>query len=221
MRTLAARGLEWTRIAALADSLELENVDDTKAATAQAFRRADGRWQVACSSSLEIVMAHALLDRRVLIERVASPPSSGVALEPSMLHSGWKRWSVPEYAPAPSTLQPEEGWACFEANTGGSGGRGLLDPLVVMSSRDAEPVCWPKAWHFVQKSRGLDAEEWTRVFGEVPVRWVAEARRWSAGNRHRLIAARLTGRALPVRIASKSLRPKQEVVAAVGSHVID
>ena len=43
----------------------------------------------------------------------------------------------------------------------GSGGRGLLDPLVVMSSRDAEPVCWPKAWHFVQKSalRSVGAAE--------------------------------------------------------------
>ena len=192
--------VDWPRIAALAKSLELS----FECEPAKAFRREDGQWQVSDTRSLEKVIAHALLDRHVDVECVSASSAGGIHLDSSMLYRAWPE-AYECFTPSAS-LGLDDGWEAFKSSEAG-GGRGLLDPKFIMCSRDAEPVCWPKAWHFARKAKVMDAKEVSAAFGEVPVRWVEEVQRWSAGNRHRLTSARLNGRALGVRIASKSRRP--------------
>lgn len=98
----------------------------------------------------------------------------------------------------------------------------LLDPALVMSSRDLEPLVWPKVWHFTKKLRALYGEiglnegngdnveghrAASQVFGPTPVTWVPLARRWMSGNRHRVMAARLAGMPFTAVPSSKSADP--------------
>lgn len=144
-------------------------------------------------------------------------------LDGSKLFAVWRRAGLP--CPDASRCAPFEGWdphpwkdelglaaagvedrvgaeAASEGQEGarvGLDGVRLIDPEVVMSSRDLDPVIWPKVWHFSKKLTriGGSGAEHAATFGHVPVRWVPAVNRWMAGNRHRMMAARLNGLLCP------------------------
>ena len=151
--TLAAQGIYWPRIASIARRIE-SGGGSTEVATC--LQRTDGRWQVASSSALEIVIAHALLNRRVPVvctefrqnRAGVKQALHGVELELSMLgprqvHRASENEDEDAYR---SKLQPEDGWHRFRASASICGGHGTIDPEVVMCSRHLEPICWPKVW---------------------------------------------------------------------------
>lgn len=197
-RMMAAQ-IDWQQVRARA--LELEGGNHTD--VAKIFLTEDDVWQVS-PESLELVISTALLDRLVRVRPVVNPQHSLTArgetaavgsLDHSKLYAVWKRAGLPFPESVISTH-------CGGVETpvrGGQGAPALLDPALVMSSRDLDPIIWPKAWHFSQELALLDSPEARAArFGHVPVKWVSAARRWKAGNRHRLIAARLNGLLCPV-----------------------
>ncbi len=162
-------------------------------------------------------MAHALRQQYVTV-RLAAPCTgispTGVSPEASALYHERRRrgrHSGIELV-EPSDFLPCDGWRSWDA----SDGQGLLSPAVMMLSRDTEPICWPKAWHFALKMARMSDDECRDAFGSVPVRWVNAAHRWSCGNRHRLTACLLLGRDLPVRVQSGSQRPDSSAVRGKG-----
>ncbi|CAH0364868.1 unnamed protein product [Pelagomonas calceolata] len=142
-------------------------------------------WRVA-AESLEVVIACACVDRRVVARRGGG---AGVALDleraaPLLSRAGV---SAPEVAADPFL----------------DGARTLVRPERLASTRDLEAPVWPKVLHFAEVMAGLDAAARRERFGDVPVRRLANGA-WAAGSRHRVAAARLCGLALACRVVKKS-----------------
>eukprot|EP00854_Cymbomonas_tetramitiformis_P019776 gene19776-23652_t len=214
-RVLACQGLRWSSVLNLALALQNRAAEDSEAAhelqqgqerntsdsslkIVLVVQLSSGECQVADVASLEIVLAHALLDRLVLARVTAG--GSGVRLDPSKLFYEHQRCGTPV---RPSGLQLEEGWRTLGPHTGSSRRvRMLMDPAIIAHSRDRDCACWPKVWFFAQKLlvAGDDParEDFDGGLGPVPVRWNADAGRWVAGNRHRVVASLLLGRPLVV-----------------------
>ena len=128
----------------------------------------------------------------VAVQPVAS--GSCVELDASKLHAVWRRSESDKRRTTQSTCVPADGWLRpLDSNTR------LVDPSFLMSSRDLDPVVWPKVWHFLRKLDALGGSlaENGACFGEVPVKWVPGANRWMAGNRHRPMLAHLSGQPCP------------------------
>ena len=236
-RTMALQ-VDWDRVRSLTAELEFELEKETgslrdglsiasMSRTVDAtFDPLEGHWQVELSS-LDLVIAHAMLDLPVVVRPAPSPepqspePTIGRAatltrgLDETKLFPIFKRAGELERVRAAS-ISIQDGW---QTNPTAAGGTGrplrLLDPALVMSSRDLEALVWPKVWHFAKKLRTIygDVKEGesdyadshqaaAHVFGTVPVTWVPLARRWMSGNRHRGMASRLAG--LPVAAAPTS-----------------
>ena len=141
-------------------------------------------WRVA-AESLEVVIACACVDRRVVARRGGG---AGVALDleraaPLLARAGV---SAPEVVADPFL----------------DGARTLVRPERLASTRDLEAPVWPKVLHFAEVLADLDAAARRERFGEVPVRRLANGA-WAAGSRHRVAAARLCGLALACRVVKK------------------
>lgn len=165
--------------------------------------------QVADTVSIELALAHALLDRSVQANVVAEieeetavcfdlsklPPSNG-----GVPRSDSRSSSIQGWTPA-----MREGWTEMEEH--GKVVIGMLDPTVVAHSRDNETPCWPKVWRFAKRMRAQQLHAWTGPsgFGEVPLKWDASLHRWVAGNRHRLLAALLAGVPFQARCRSQQV----------------
>ena len=143
-------------------------------------------WRVAAAESLEVVIACACLDRRVVVR---CREGAGVALDferaaPLFSRAGMR---APEVAADPFL----------------DGARTLVRPERLASTRDLEAPVWPKVLHFAEVLANLpDAAARRERFGEVPVRRLANGA-WAAGTRHRAAAARLCGLALACRVVKK------------------
>ena len=217
-RTAAAsNAIRWERVRSVAEALEASDDCDVAGSCAAVLNpwtidaTIDGscNWRVASRRSLEHAIAHSLrgLDSRTSLFRRqpvadAAAAEETVPLEPSALYYEW-RWRGQRERATPSTLSSEHGWKAWDEEAG----QGMIDPSVLILSRACEPVCWPKAWHFCSRMVAMSDEERIATFGLVPVHWVAHARRWACGNRHRLVASLLLGCDLPVRVKSGSRRP--------------
>lgn len=200
-RLVAARGLQWERVLALADGADGMAEEGPPI---EAIQRKCGRWQVADMRSLERVVAHALRDKHVRVRLLSPEPyrlreqQPGVTLDHTYLYFQDNDVLVP------SALTVDDGWCSWQEETR----EGRLSPGVIMLSRATEPIIWPKAWHFRCKMASMSDEANDHCFGAVPVRWVPVARRWATGNRHRLVASLLLGRDLLVHVRSGSARPQ-------------
>lgn len=182
-RTMAM-DVDWPTIFAIASQLESGSESADRVVDVVAASRGT-HWQVA-ASGIEYVLAKALVGQIVSARPVDA--ASLTTLDRSKLYAPWRRAGV-AYVEHPTGV-PSDGWRRQD-------GIALLDPSAVMSSRDIEPIIWPKAWHFARKLGALDdAAAHAACFGAVPVRWVPAAGRWMTGNRHRVIAAMLRGLAV-------------------------
>ncbi|KAL1506904.1 hypothetical protein AB1Y20_007768 [Prymnesium parvum] len=162
---------------------------EREAAPAEACVGACG-WQVG-AASLELVIAHALLERPVAVRRVER--AAAVHVDQSMEFARLRRAGRGGEVSCRDAT-PADDWLALPQGKGEGAAFGLLDSAAVMSSRDLEPIVWPKVWYFAHKLQRLGADDaaW-RAFGSVPVRWVPAAGRWMTGSRHRQMAARLLG----------------------------
>ena len=208
----AARALalpvDWQRTQRLA----LELASGQQQAEVLVVRRvaATGDWAVA-APYLELVIAHALLDRpvAVAVDPVSETIDDAPRLDAAKLHAVHRRAGSEAEPVARRGADASEGWARVVVDDGGGESFLVLDPEPLMSSRDLESPCWPKCHHLACKMSAAAAShhERRRVFGDVPVRWVASAGRWTSGSRHRPMAALLSGTPLVAIPASGSVRP--------------
>ena len=203
----AMTSVDWMRVRTLAAELD-EQTDVAEVALRSSDGSVGARWHVA-ARSLELVIAHALRDRPVAVRCVAE--ANPVLLDPTMAHAVLKRANRLDLLGPPNTAAaPGDGWREHHGDGVDSGAVRLLDPAVVMNQRDLEPPCWPKVWHFAEKMRSFGEDEHARwrCFGQVPVRWVPVAGRWTCGSRHRVLAALLNGDGIAAVPASGSARPR-------------
>ena len=173
----AAAGVDWTAVLRRARAYRGGAPVPIVACTSD--------WRVADIESLEVVIACACLDRRVVVR---CREGAGVALDleraaPLLSRAGV---SAPEVAADPFL----------------DGARTLVRPERLASTRDLEAPVWPKVLHFADVMAGLDAAARRERFGDVPVRRLANGA-WAAGSRHRAAASRLCGLALACRVVKK------------------
>eukprot|EP00638_Chattonella_subsalsa_P009898 CAMPEP_0117744268 /NCGR_PEP_ID=MMETSP0947-20121206/6650_1 /TAXON_ID=44440 /ORGANISM="Chattonella subsalsa, Strain CCMP2191" /LENGTH=326 /DNA_ID=CAMNT_0005561169 /DNA_START=228 /DNA_END=1208 /DNA_ORIENTATION=+ len=209
--------IDWSRVLKIAQKLddsclskaEFSNISEqNEKEIVNIFKHPDGGWQVADGSSLEVCIAHALLDQQVQATVVSYPKSPS----PAEQCIGYDKSKFPtEHAtkelksswhgslllwPSPSNLSIDEGWTLISR----SGSRAVVKmcPTYVMCSRDLESCTWPKVWHFIKmahcqdnaKKRVQKKEEdlWVSL-PPIPLKWSPEAQRWESGNRHRVMAS--------------------------------
>ena len=208
-RTIAMDNIDWQQVYTTAQALERGDADP--AMVIDVLPMTHG-WQVV--SNLEYVLAKALVDQTVVARPSGSPVRQRSSVgqhsgfDPSKLYAVWRRAELE--CPHPSAAAPTDGWHRLQADGGVAVDDAevvrLLDPSMVMSSRDLEPIIWPKAWHFATKLGALsDNAARAACFGKVPVRWVPQTHRWMTGNRHRLIAALLLGQPMAATPVSANL----------------
>lgn len=203
-RTMAMRSIDWQQVRATAAALECG--DESPDNVVDAIELRCGTWQVV-PSNLEYVIAMALVDQLVRTRPAGSestPTHPTIEFEPSKMYAAWRRAGLA--CPEAPNRTPSDGWRRPCNGDDAESPALFLDSAAVMSSRDMEPVIWPKAWHFTKKlaARDGDDEEQLACFGTVPVQWVPEARCWMSGNRHRVAAALLHGVAFAARPKSGS-----------------
>jgi hypothetical protein len=199
-RTMAI-STNWQHVRATAAALE--SGDESPDHVVDIFESSiRGMWQVA-PNDLEYVIAKALVDQLVRARRadnhLHSPtPTTELSteLDYSKMYAAWRRAGLS--CPEASSRVPSDGWRHQQGESSctlPSSSVLFLDSADVMSSRDLEPVIWPKAWHFASKMATLDGSDKALLacFGTVPVQWVPEVNRWMSGNRHRVAAAMLHG----------------------------
>lgn len=196
---------DWPRVRTLALALATGD-DDGRTPVVASRDAATGHWVVA-ASSLERVIAHALADRLVAVQ---PGTEEGARLDRRRCFALHRRATRPGTLEA-SGHRPADGWRSEAGAAGSDAALHTLDAAHIVSSRDLEPVLWPKAFHLSRKCAAMDERERARTLGDVPVRWVHEVGYWSAGNRHRLAAARLDGVALAATPASGSAVPLPEL----------
>ena len=199
----SALSIDWPRVRAIAERLTAQPELEATVAevTSDPLTRT---WRVS-AESMALVVAHALLDRPVAVRCVAD--GKPMAPDSSRAYAILRRAGRLDELPTPARRAvPRDDWR--EAPDGGR--PMMLDASTVMSSRDLEPIVWPKVWHFSCKMRTFndDEEACWRCFGAVPVRWVPAAGRWMSGSRHRLMAARLNGLDCAAVPASGSVQPR-------------
>jgi len=166
----ACVGVDWRR--AFDVAVALEN-GAARPADAAAYA-SGGDWVVADARSLEVVVAHACLDRRLAVRRVPGGP--GVRLDAARAAPMLRRGG---FAPPPS------------AAAGAFPGPRVA-AAALASTRDLEAPVWPKAFHFAKAFAGLDAAARDARFGAVPLRRL-ESGVWATGSRHRPMGALLAG----------------------------
>ena len=160
---------------ALALARDLDDADGEPACrappTVAAFRNARGLWQVADRDGLALVVAHALLDRDVVVRAVEC--GVGVACDRTKLQSLARRRGWPT-APA-AAAEPGDAFVSEPSSSL------LLDAAHVACSRDLEACVWPKVWHFTTAMLAPSRRHAVAArFGDVPARWCSSARRWTA-----------------------------------------
>ena len=166
----ACVGIDWRRAFDVAVALE-----NGAACPADAAAYASGGdWVVADARSLEVVVAHACLDRRLAVRRVPGGP--GVRLDAARAAPMLRRAGLapPPSAPAGAFPGPR------------------VAAAALASTRDLEAPVWPKAFHFAKAFAGLDAAARDARFGAVPLRRL-ESGVWATGSRHRPMGALLAG----------------------------
>lgn len=201
---MAVTGIDWQSVRATAFALQCG--DESPDTIVDIFEASRGMWQVA-SSDLEYVIAKALVDQLVKARPADHPtPAKGLhrSLDHSKMYAAWRRAALP--CPEASSCAPSDAWRRQQSECAASSSALFLDSACVMSSRDLEPVIWPKAWHFSSKMAALGGsdDEFLACFDTVPVQWVPETRRWMSGNRHRVAAALLHGMSLAAKPKSGS-----------------
>jgi hypothetical protein len=201
-RTFALHTVDWGCVRRLALSLERGN----NAERVVDVHETDGGVWTVNDSALEYVIAKALVDQLVMarpVIRSSDPVHDQRCIDHTKLYAHWRRAGLA--CPERSVCAPSDGWHWLERGVGPMATR-MLDPAVVMSSRDLEPVLWPKAWHFSRKldQLGDGGGAFKACFGEIPVRWVPATGRWMTGHRHRVVAAMLAGVAFPATTVSGS-----------------
>lgn len=191
--------VDWTRVQQLAveiqDGAQADVVTVTRDSTTGDFA-VPAEW-------LELVIAHALLDRPIAVDPVCERVvGEACHLDASKLYAVFRRaGKPPARRPHSEATAPREGWERTPSTL-------LLAAAELMSSRDLEAIVWPKAHHLALKMADATShKERLRLFGRVPVRWVPEAARWMSGSRHRPMAALLSGRPLVAVPASGSVQP--------------
>lgn len=225
--------INWSNVVATAIQEEEEkgsnfSFDDFNAALEKAqpefcqvsvFQHEAGGWQAADPSSLERIVASALLNNTVaatVVARAAAAPVPHDASKIAPLEGD-------PGAAAPGGLDPvlaalkkeqpgsvpsrrrrvEEGWTLV-ARDGKRKERAVvrIDPAVIMSSRNLQTCTWPKVWHFAKMvlaseggGGGGDGDDGVlERLSPVPLKWDATRGWWVSGNRHRVMACRLLER---------------------------
>ena len=202
--------VQWPRVRGLA--LALEERGSAGGLVCEATirdARGDGReLAVVDESSLELALAHALVDRYVPVRVVRADRQHKTPHEDG---DGSEERSV-------LTGRAMDGWA--EVQVEGKHALGFLSPAVVRNTRVAEPCCWPKVWMFAKRLLADHPACWTGAsgLGYVPVKWKPATGKWHAGNRHRVMAAQVAGvpflaRASAVQCLESDLAPPLPRVA--------
>ena len=175
----AATGVDWPRAFALARRLEAADEAPDEEAFAVGWRGAE--WLVRDARSLEVVVAHACLDRRCAVR--LSQNGAGVALDAARADPILRRAGAP-----PAALVDAEP---PKANS--------IRASALANTRDLEAPIWPKAYHFAKLFAAGERED---RFGAVPVRRLRNGL-WAAGSRHRTTAALLAAVDVPIRRVSR------------------
>jgi len=188
----AAEGVRWQRVFALARAIEAgEGGGVVDAVTI------GDQWFPANARALEVVAAHACLDRRVRVRRVEV--GSPVRLDPVRAYPLLRRAGI-ERAAEPAAARPFDGG-------GGGGGPLRARPAEIASTRDLVAPVWPKVYHFATLMDALaPSDRDLRFPGPVPLRRLGSRNAvkgpWATGSRHRPTAALLTGQTFAARIVS-------------------
>lgn len=197
-----ALAVDWRATDRLASALSCGAA--CKPFVARAFLQpGTGYWQVADVESMHIVLAHALLDAPVLVRRCRPDEAhAGCPVDRSKLWTdGATSLAVDdESIEEPSVQRDIEsglGWQFLEASSR-SRVTCMCDPAVVSHTRWHEACCWPKVWALRQTLRKYGDDAWAEPLtnagvglSSVPIKWNAERSSWTAGNRHRIVAALL------------------------------
>lgn len=202
--------VQWPRVRGLALALEERGSAGGLVceATIRDARGGGRELAVADESSLELALAHALVDRYVPVRVVRADRQHKTPHEDG---DGSEERSV-------LTGRAMDGWA--EVQVEGKHALGFLSPAVVRNTRVAEPCCWPKVWMFAKRLLADHPACWTGAsgLGYVPVKWKPATGKWHAGNRHRVMAAQVAGvpflaRASAVQCLQSDLAPPLPRVA--------